>query len=321
MNRFPPPFADAQILAARPAKNQVDPFRPYAFLVEPEYQPAGHLDAVATLFLTNRECPFRCLFCDLWKNTTDARVPVGAIPAQIDYALGRLDPAPHIKLYNSGNFFDRQAIPPEDYGEIAARVGGFDTVIVENHPSLCGPACIAFRDQLATRLDIAMGLETIHPEILPKLNKRMTSGDFARASEMLVTQDIHVRAFILVRAPFMTEAEGVDWAIRSITFAFDCGVECCSLIPTRGGNGAMERLAADHQFAPPTLDALEDVVDAGVAMRRGRVFVDLWDIGKLANCPHCGIARADRLQAINFTQQPVARIACEHCRPRSPATR
>lgn len=308
-----PAFTDAQILQARAAKNAVDPRRPYAFLVEPEYQPDGHVEAVATLFLTNRECPFRCLFCDLWKNTTDHRVPLGAIPAQIDFALDRLEPARHIKLYNSGNFFDKQAIPPEDHAAIAERVRGFATVIVENHPSLCGDVCSRFRDQIAPQLEVAMGLETAHPEVLPRLNKRMTIADFSRASEQLVSQAIRVRAFILVRAPFMTEAEGVEWAIRSMTFAFDSGVQCCSLIPTRGGNGAMESLAAGNHFAPPSLESLEDVFDAGLDMGRGRVFVDLWDIVKLVRCPRCGPPRTQRLQAMNLGQQRLPRVTCD-CR-------
>lgn len=306
-----PTITDAEILAARAAKNSVDPQRPYAFLVEPEYQPTGRVESVATLFLTNRECPFRCLFCDLWKNTTDQRVPVGAIPTQIDFALERLEPARHIKLYNSGNFFDRQAIPAEDHAAIAARVRGFETVIVENHPALCGGDCERFRDRIATQLEIAMGLETAHPKILQRLNKRMTLDDFSHASESLVAQDIRVRAFILVRAPFMTEVEGVQWAIRSMEFAFDCGVECCSLIPTRGGNGAMESLAADRQFAPPALASLEEVFDAGLAMCRGRVFVDLWDIAKLVRCPRCGPKRIARLQSMNLGQQCVPHVTCD----------
>ena len=66
-----PHFSDAQILAARPAKQLVDPRRPYACLLEEEYSARGQLEQVATIFLTNRECPFRCLMCDLWRNTTD----------------------------------------------------------------------------------------------------------------------------------------------------------------------------------------------------------------------------------------------------------
>src|SRR5262249_40566365 len=139
---------DRQILELRGAKAPVDPRVPYAFLVEPEVDAKGLVEDVATIFLTNRECPFRCLFCDLWKHTTDERVPVGTIPQQIDHALARLPPARHVKLYNSGNFFDRQAIPPEDYPAIAECVAGFRTVIVENHPKLCSQPCVEFRDLL-----------------------------------------------------------------------------------------------------------------------------------------------------------------------------
>ena len=88
-----PRFSDAEIVAARPEKAAVDPAEPYAYLVEPERTARGTVEDVATVFLTNRECPFRCLMCDLWKHTTDETVPDGAIPAQIDFALDRLAPA------------------------------------------------------------------------------------------------------------------------------------------------------------------------------------------------------------------------------------
>src|SRR6267154_2465291 len=94
------------ILASRGPKYPVDPHLPVAFFVEQEPAAEGPVDDVATILLANRECPFRCLFCDLWKYTTDERVPAGAIPRQIEQALARLPPARHIKLYNSGNFFD-----------------------------------------------------------------------------------------------------------------------------------------------------------------------------------------------------------------------
>jgi uncharacterized Fe-S cluster-containing MiaB family protein len=73
--------------------------------------------------------------CDLWRNTLTDTVPVGAIPAQIDYALSKLPHARQIKLYNSGSFFDHKAIPSEDYGALAAQVCSFERVIIECHPN------------------------------------------------------------------------------------------------------------------------------------------------------------------------------------------
>ncbi len=315
-----PRYTDQAILAARPPKAPVDPRRPYAYFVEPEHTAGGSVEDVATIFLTNRECPFRCLMCDLWKHTTDTPVAPGDIPAQIDYALERLPAAQHVKLYNSGNFFDRKAIPPDDYAAIARRVEGFKTVIVENHPRLCGEECLRFRDLLAGRLEIALGLETVHPVVLDRLNKQMTLDDFERAAAFLRRNDIAVRAFILVKPPFMTEAEGVEWAARSIEWAFDVGVQCCSLVPTRTGNGIMEKLEQAGHFAPPSLASLESVLEIGLRMQRGRVFVDLWDVERFYPCSRCGPKRSARLRRMNLTQQILPPVACDCASHSVPAT-
>lgn len=310
MNRRVEQPSSGAILAARGPKNVVDPRRPYAYLVEPERTAAGTLAQVATLFLTNRECPFRCLMCDLWQNTTDVRVPPGAIPEQIAWALAQLPPAEHLKLYNSGNFFDPQAIPPEDYAAIAALARGFENVIVENHPRFCSESCVRFRDLLATSLEIAIGLETVHPAVLPALNKQMTLADFDRAVHFLTTRSIAVRAFVLLRPPYLSEAEGIDWALRSIEHAFAQGVGCCSVIPTRSGNGIMEQLQTRGDFAPPSLRSLELILAAGIELRRGRVFVDLWEAEQFSACPHCGPARVARLARMNLNQVSEPGIPC-----------
>lgn len=305
-----PPDVSRWLVSLRPAKNAVDPQRPHAFFVEAERSETGAVEDVATLFLVNRECPFRCVMCDLWRNTTDRRVPGGAVAAQVEYALSRLPPAPHVKLYNAGNFFDAQAIPPGDLPRIAELLTPFRTAVVECHPRLVGARCLAFRDMLRPALRVAMGLETAHPEVLRRLNKGMTLDDFEKAACFLRRNDVGVRTFLLLRPPFLDEAEGVEWAKRSIRFAFDAGAECCVVIPTRDGNGAMERLRADGQWAPPRIESLEEILEFGVGLRRGRVFADLWDIEKLYHCPHCGPARARRLDAMNRTQDVAPPVVC-----------
>jgi radical SAM enzyme (TIGR01210 family) len=305
------------ILEKRPPRNRLDDRTPYAFLVETEAGPDGLPIDVTTVFLTNRECPWRCLMCDLWQNTLEQSVSEGAIAEQIRFALERLPTAPRersfLKLYNAGSFFDPNAIPPAEYDAIARLSDRFSRVIVESHPALVGWRCLDFRDSLSGRLEVAMGLETVHPVVLERLNKRMTLGQFRRAARFLETNGIDLRVFILLRPPWLSDEEGVEWAQRSLDFAFDCGASVCALIPTRARNGAMEALQAGGEFARPSLKSLEQTLEYGLVRGAGRVFADLWDIEKLDRCPVCFGSRVDRIREMNVTQKIPAALRCDRC--------
>jgi radical SAM enzyme (TIGR01210 family) len=237
---------------------------------------------------------------------------------QIEFALERFgSDVRQVKLYNSGSFFDAAAIPPSDYPRIAKLLGGFERAIVECHPALVGPRSVEFRDMLrsagletgVTKLEVAMGLETVHPEVLPRLNKRMTAEMFAGAAHFLKKHGIDLRAFVLLKPPFLSEEEGVHWTQRSLEFAFDCGADVVSIIPVRRGNGALEAL----EFAPPRLESLENALAHGIRRQRGRVFADLWELRQFSECPSCFDARRERLARMNLSQIIEPAIQCAEC--------
>ncbi|MFM7322694.1 MAG: radical SAM protein [Armatimonadota bacterium] len=294
------------ILERRGARRIVDPRVAYATLSEVEPGPDATPWTCSTLFLSNRECPFRCLMCDLWQDTLADSVQPGDIPAQIDTALAALPPARAVKLYNAGSFFDPGAIPEADYPAIAERVRGFERVIVESHTRFLGARTRRLRDLIhPARLEVAIGLETIHPVVLDRLNKRMTLDDFDRAAQWLRAEDIALRCFLLVRPPFLSEAEGVEWACRSLEHAFDQGASLCALIPVRAGNGAMEALEAAGDFTPPRVASLETALRHGLALGKGRVLGDLWDIDPARAQPGDN-QRIARIREMNQTQRPIA---------------
>jgi archaeosine synthase beta-subunit len=302
---------DAWIVSRRPAREKLDSYLPYEYFVEEERSADGVVVPIATVFITNKECPFRCVMCDLWRNTLTESVPVGAIPAQVDHALLKLPPANQLKLYNSGSFFDPHAIPVQDYAAIAERANRFDRLIVENHPALTGDSCLRFRDLLACRLEVAMGLETAHPEVLRRLNKRMTLEQFSNAAGFLRRNGIDLRVFILVQPPYLAAAEALYWAKRSLDFAMEQGATAAVLIPTRGGNGAMEDLMAGGQFEPPTLETLEAAMEYGLSLKAGRVFADLWGVRE--RCADCHAQRLARLRQMNLQQVFLDKISCAGC--------
>ncbi len=305
---------DAWILARRVGidrTEKLDPRHPSHWLRESEPDPAGGQASILTVFLTNKECPWRCLMCDLWRHTLEETVPVGAIPEQLERALAA-DQVEHprraqwLKLYNAGSFFDSQAIPAADWPKLALKAQSFERLVVECHPKLIREDRILPFHRLlgsGTRLELALGLETAHPEVLERLNKGIDREVFQRSAHWIRHHDMDLRVFVLVKPPFLNESEALEWACRSIDFAFDCGANTISLIPTRSGNGALESLATRGEFAPPRPETLESALAYGIQLGRGRVFADTWDLEKLEpNEIRCSSLRA-RLERANQEQR------------------
>jgi hypothetical protein len=115
--------------------------------------------------------------------------------------------------------------------------------------------------------------------------------------------------FLLVGVPFVMPSQQQDWIAKSVSFSFECGATAVSLIPTRPGNGALEAVGA----VPPTLADLEVALDRALQRPRGRVFADLWDLDRFANCPSCFTARQERLRRMNLDQRVHPSVVCAEC--------
>jgi radical SAM enzyme (TIGR01210 family) len=326
-----PSARDRFVLDRRAPRVPHNPWRTQALLIENERAADGSIAHVATVFLTGRECPWRCVMCDLWQHTTHTDTPVGAIAAQVAAARTAVDdsrePVSHMKLYNAGSFFDPRAVPEADYNAVASHLAGLTRVIVESHPSLVGDRAKRFVDALNCRrtpagaapaLEVAMGLETAHPDALERLNKKMSVDDFLAAAGRLRSLGAALRVFLLVSPPFVLDANQDEWLLRSVDVACGAAASVISLIPTRPGNGAVEALAEDGWFHEPRLLDLERslaIAQARVAETgaSARVFADLWDLDRFADCLHCLDARRDRLLAMNLEQRYLPAVSCAEC--------
>jgi len=310
-----PSAADARIRALRPPKRDVDRFRAHGAVVEKERRANGVVEDTLTVFLAGAECPFACSFCDLWQWTLDGPTPRGAITEQLEHVLptvGAELPA-RIKLYNASNFFDPRAVPPYDIAGIARLLDCFAAVTVESHASTIGRSAVDFSESIAGRLEVAMGLETIHPVALRKSNKRLDLGRFDRAVSFLLDHGIDVRAFVLLGAPFVPTVETVEWTVRSVEYAAARGASMISIIPVRGGNGELDRLQSLGDFTPPTLLELEGALRQSVHFVNAVVTADLWDVDRLNACTHCRSARIARLREANLTGRFAGAFHCEAC--------
>lgn len=273
---------------------------PYLVVAEREPDGSGGQVETTTVFLTASQCPIGCSMCDLYRNTLTTATPLGAIPRQMDVALGDKSSKSQalggwIKLYNSGNFFDPRSIPPADYASIAARCEPFSRVVVENHPKFGADRLRHFRDLVNTPLEVAVGLETVQPRWLDRLGKQMTRDDFDRYARWLRNEGVDLRVFLIIGVPGITETESLRWARMSARHAIACGARHISLIPARSGHGWNGRA---NQLPKLSVDAIVELQNATIMDAKGRtaITVDLWDLDASAE-------QLERLSSVNLTQR------------------
>ena len=307
--------ADRRIRDLRPPKEHVDPYSAHGSLVEGERRPDGNVERALTVFLAGAECPFTCSFCDLWRWTVDGPTPRGALTRQLQTVLNTIPELAldRLKLYNASNFFDPRAVPLEDIPDIARLAEPFSSVTVESHASTIGPRTVSFARQIRGRLEVAVGLETIHPVATSQLNKRLDLKKFDSAARFLSDNGIDLRVFVLLGAPYVREEESVAWTVRTVEFAVGRGASVVSIIPVRGGNGELERLRAVGHFAAPTLGQLESALENCLHFTGTVVTADLWDADRLDACDHCSPRRIDRLRRMNLSGRAEPAITCSSC--------
>jgi len=266
------------------------------------------------VFLAGAECPFTCSFCDLWRYTLDGPTPAGALPIQLSRALQEIEPPlpTRLKLYNASNFFDRRAVPQQDLPRLAELSRPFPAITVESHASTIGPMTLEFRTLLIGRLEVAMGLETIHPIAVEQLNKRLELFRFDGAADFLALHRIDLRAFVLLGVPYVPAGEMVEWTVRAVEHAAARGAGRIAIIPVRGGNGELERLEALGDFTPPTLVQLETVLEHCLSCA-AVVTADLWDVARLRGCEACRGQRVKRLELMNLTGRAAPFVTCAVC--------
>jgi archaeosine synthase beta-subunit len=276
-----------------------------------------------TVFLTGAECPFRCAMCDLWKYTSLEKTPVGAIPFQLHHALKGTKIAPRhwLKLYNASNFFDDRSVPKTDLIEIAGLCNPFERVIVENHPRLCDERMRWFSENISGKLEVAMGLESIHPIAMEEMNKSMTLDDFEQAVKQCHLMEIDVRVFVLLHPPGVDIEDTIEWTWKTVAYAMKFGVRHISIIPLRSGNGWIDSLIDRGMYQLPTTELIWQLMDwmheqAKVISDSCVIEFDLWDWEQIGGgCIGCrGLLKESILQR-NQTQRflPLERsaIRCE----------
>jgi hypothetical protein len=145
------------------------------------------------------------------------------LKAQLAWVRNEYDTAEYrmVKIFTSGSFFDPREVPPAFLSDIAEAFRG-KLVIAETRPEFVREETFApFIEALddgswKVPLYCAIGLETSNDTIRDKcINKGFTFEDFRAASRRAHTAGAGVKAYLLFKPLFLTEAEAVADMKRS----------------------------------------------------------------------------------------------------------
>jgi hypothetical protein len=229
-----------------------------------------------------------------------------------------------IKIYTSGSFLDEREVPAETRRAIAETFADRDRMVVESLPDFVDREKVRDFTDHGLACDVAVGLETATDRVRHDcVNKYFDFSDFEAACDevrAVATEDdadAGVKAYLLMKPPFLTESEAVEDMVSSVErcAAVD-GCHTVSMNPTNVQRHTMvEDLFHDGGYRPPWLwsvcAVLERTADAdaivvsdpvGSGSERGA-----------HNCGECDEFVATAIKDFDLRQDPsvFSEVSCE----------
>ena len=173
-----------------------------------------------------------------------------------------------LKIFTSGSFFDPDEVPPAVRRAVAEAFRG-KVVIAETRPEYVEiDALREFREGIDTGawtrpLSVAVGLETTNDLIRERsIDKGFSYADFLRAATVAHAAGAGMKAYLLMKPPFLTEREARDDMIRSIKDIASVADSISMNLCTVQSRTEVERLWKQQAYRPPYLWSVLDVLIA-----------------------------------------------------------
>ncbi|MGA7075021.1 MAG: archaeosine biosynthesis radical SAM protein RaSEA [Halobacteriota archaeon] len=122
-----------------------------------------------------------------------------------------------VKIFTSGSFLDQGEVPTDVRDAILSDLRGTPKVIVESRPEFVTSEICDDISRINEHIEVAIGLETSNDCIRNNyVNKGFSFRDFVRASEAAHATGFTVKAYLLLKPPFLTEREALEDALQSV---------------------------------------------------------------------------------------------------------
>ncbi len=258
-----------------------DPHEPTRVWLDEDNTPDGVVRSL-TIILNTGGCRWAraggCTMCGYVAESVEGgSVAHDALMDQIDVCLAHEaenadEPADLIKIYTSGSFLDEREVGAETRAAIADTFADRDRIVVESLPDFVDRETIADFTDVGLSTDVAIGLETATDRVRHDcVNKYFDFADFeaacaeAREADRAADGvDAGVKAYLLLKPPFLSESEAIDDMISSVRrcAAVD-GCHTVSMNPTNVQRYTMvDELFFQGGYRPPWLWSVAEVLEA-----------------------------------------------------------
>ena len=249
-----------------------DPHEPTRVWLDEDNTPGGVYNSL-TIILNTGGCRWAraggCTMCGYVAESVEGgSVEHDALMDQIQVCLDHeannaAEPADLIKIYTSGSFLDEREVGAETRQAIAETFSDRERIVVESLPDFVAHEKITDFTDHDLAVDIAVGLETATDRIRHDcVNKYFDFADFEAACETAREAGAGVKAYLLMKPPFLSEREARDDMIESVRRC--AAVEGCHTVSMNPCNvqqyTMVNELFREGGYRPPWLWSVADVL-------------------------------------------------------------
>jgi len=276
----------------------------------------GRVLPTVTAIMRTRGCFWnRCLMCGYFEEHVEAtredlikqfEIVERRFPEEEEFAL---------KIFTSGSFFDEREIPEDVRREILRRCSMHENlrrVVVESRPEFISPEILDDSLSIFPSLEVAIGLET-SSDLVRELciNKGFSFHDFLEVSELIKNAGAHLRVYLLLKPPFLSERSAIQDVLRSISeipWASTISINPLSV----HRRTFVERLFRNGEYRPPWLWSVVEVLKR--AERKANIISDPTGGGSKRGAHNCGKCDSEILREIKeFSLTQDVRVFRKNC--------
>ncbi len=249
-----------------------------------------------------------CSMCG-YNYESDKSATPDNIVNQFDGAMKDLGEIEFVKIYTSGSFLDECEISKDVAGHILkVSAGRGIRVLFESRPEFVTQESLHRVSSANDRLEIALGLESSNDRVLQySINKGFAKANYERAAQIITGGGIDLRTYVLLKPPYLTEAESITDSEETIRYATGFS-KTISLNPVNVQKGTpVEHLWKNWAYRPPWLWSVLEVLKSSCSLGK-RVVCEPTGGGKergAHNCGNCDDVLLASIEAFSHSQDPM----------------